>query len=83
MNKAAKNAIDYEVWRFKQSNDIQNITVAQIESLMIEKGQARLYNEDTLTYGEFITVDDAGNKKIYFFVLQNLALEMYERHGVQ
>ena len=49
---------------------------------MIEKGEARLYNDDTLTSGELITVDDSGNKKTFFYVLSSMSLEMYERFGI-
>ena len=50
---------------------------------MIEKGEARLYNEDALTSGELITVDDSGNKKTFFYVLSSMSLEMYERFGIE
>ena len=36
-----------------------------------------------MTYGEFITSNEAGDEKIYFFVIQSLISDMYERYNVQ
>ena len=57
-----------------------NITADKIERLTLEKGKARLYDDQTLNYGELTTVDAEGNKKTFFYVLSGLSLEMYERH---
>ena len=59
---------------------VENLIADRIDTLKVEKSQARLYDEQTLTYGELTTVDSEGNKKAFFYVLSSLELEMYERH---
>ena len=57
-----------------------NITADKIERLTLERGKARLYDEQTLNYGELTTIDANGNRKSFFYVLSGLSLEMYERN---
>ena len=83
MNTGIKNAIEYETWKLQQNEDMKNLKSDQIDSLIVEKGTARLYNQDALTYGELETVDDSGSKKTFFYVLSSLTLEMYERNSLE
>ena len=46
---------------------------------MLEKGNARLYGDETLNYGELVAVDEFGEKKQFFFVLASLNAFMYDR----
>ena len=82
MNTGIKNAIEYETWKSQQNEEIINLKPDKIDALIVEKGTARLYNQDALTYGELETVDDSGSKKTFFYVLSSLTLEMYERNSL-
>ena len=66
--------------RFWAVFGVENLIPDRIDTFKVEKSQARLYDEQTLTYGELTTVDSEGNKKAFFYVLSSLELEMYERH---
>ena len=57
MNTGIKNAIEYEVWKMKTNFQITDIEADQIDLLTLQRDQARLYNENPLTYGELITED--------------------------
>ena len=75
-----KKTVEYESWKKETMYGASNITADKIERLTLEKGKARLYDEQTLNYGELTTVDADGYKKTFFYVLSGLSLEMYERH---
>ena len=73
-------SVEYESWKLKDLFGVENLIPDRIDTFKVEKSQARLYDEQTLTYGELTTVDSEGNKKAFFYVLSSLELEMYERH---
>ena len=49
----------------------------------MERGKARLYNDEMINYGELEIVDEFGNKKGFFFVYASLSVEMYERSALE
>ena len=77
---AITRSVEYEYWKLQDLFGVENLIADRIDTLKVEKSQARLYDEQTLTYGELTTVDSEGNKKAFFYVLSSLELEMYERH---
>ena len=77
---SVKKTVEYESWKKETMYGASNIIADKIERLTLEKGKARLYDDQTLNYGELTTVDAEGSKKTFFYVLSGLSLEMYERN---
>ena len=78
MSEVIQSSMSYTTWR-KSLAINQELQADQIDLISLEKGKARLYNDETLNYGELQTIDDSGNKKSFFYVLVSLNVEMYER----
>ena len=70
--------MSYASWKQSLTTKTE-IQADKIESLFLEKGKAKLYNDETLKYGDLEIVDNFGNKKSFFYVLSSLDIEMYER----
>ena len=78
MSEVIQSSMGYTTWRKSLATN-EDLQADQIDSISLEKGKARLYNDETLNYGELQTIDDSGNKKSFFYVLVSLNVEMYER----
>ena len=72
MNQVIQSAMDFITYKKTITNPGTDIISAKIEQLTIEQGAARLYGEDSLNYGELITIDDTGQTKNFFFVFASL-----------
>ena len=78
MSEVIQSSMGYTTWRKSLATN-EDLQADQIDLISLEKGEARLYNDETLNYGELQTIDDSGNKKSFFYVLVSLNVEMYER----
>ena len=71
--------MDFVTWKKTIRNPDQEFQSESIESLLLEKGSAKLYNDETLNYGELFTVDEFGDQKSFFFVIASLNVLHYDR----
>ena len=79
MNQVIQSAMDFITWKKTITNPGEEFQSDQIDSLLLEKGNARLYGDQTLNYGELVALDEFGEKKQFFFVLASLDAFMYDR----
>ena len=78
MSQVIQSSMSYTTWKTSLITQTE-IKADQLQSLFLEKGNAKLYNDEIVRYGELEILDSSGNKKSFFYVLSSLDIEMYEK----
>ena len=78
MSQVIQSSMSYTTWKQSLITETE-IKADQLQSLFLEEGNAKLYNDEIVRYGELDILDSFGNKKSFFYVLSSLDIEMYEK----